>query len=55
MEFGCSLPSRGSTATVQNLRTLAQHAEALGMDFDVGERSHLSRGEAGCSHTQPMW
>jgi len=27
-----SLPSRGPTATRQNLRTLAQHAEALGMD-----------------------
>ncbi len=32
MEFGVSLPSRGPIATMQNLRTLAQHAEAVGLD-----------------------
>jgi probable F420-dependent oxidoreductase len=32
MEFGFSLPSRGPAATMQNLRMLAQHAEALGAD-----------------------
>jgi hypothetical protein len=32
MEFGFSLPSRGPAATMQNLRLLAQDAEALGVD-----------------------
>jgi len=32
MEFGFSLPSRGQAATMQNMRLLAQHAEALGLD-----------------------
>jgi probable F420-dependent oxidoreductase len=32
MQFGLSLPSRGPAATRQNLRALAQHAEALGLD-----------------------
>jgi probable F420-dependent oxidoreductase len=32
MEFGFSLPNRGPAATTQNLRMLAQHAEALGLD-----------------------
>jgi probable F420-dependent oxidoreductase len=32
MEFGFSLPSRGPAATMQNLRDLARHAEALGAD-----------------------
>ncbi len=32
MEFGFSLPSRGPQASVENLRTLAQHAETLGLD-----------------------
>jgi probable F420-dependent oxidoreductase len=32
MQFGFSLPSRGPAATMQNLRDLSQHAEALGMD-----------------------
>src|SRR4029450_7379157 len=32
MEFGFSLPSRGQAATMQNMRLLAQHVEALGLD-----------------------
>ena len=32
MEFGFSLPSRGQPATMQNMRLLAQHVEALGLD-----------------------
>jgi probable F420-dependent oxidoreductase len=32
MEFGVSLPNRGLSATTQNLRTLARHAESLGLD-----------------------
>src|SRR5438445_13224177 len=32
MEFGFSLPSRGQAATMQNMRLLAQHVEALGFD-----------------------
>ncbi|GIX48945.1 MAG: F420-dependent oxidoreductase [Candidatus Tectimicrobiota bacterium] len=32
MQFGFSLPSRGPAATTQNLRTLATHVEALGLD-----------------------
>src|SRR5262252_4178463 len=32
MEFGFSLPSRGQAATMQNMRLLAQHIEALGLD-----------------------
>ncbi len=32
MEFGFSLPSRGPTVSMENLRTLAQHADALGLD-----------------------
>lgn len=32
MQFGFSLPSRGPTASMENLRQLAQHAEALGLD-----------------------
>jgi probable F420-dependent oxidoreductase len=32
MQFGFSLPSRGPAASMENLRTLAQHAEALGLD-----------------------
>lgn len=32
MEFGFSLPSRGPSASMENLRTLAQHAEAAGVD-----------------------
>lgn len=41
MEFGFSLPSRGPTASMENLRTLAQHADARRLDsvwhmvFDV--------------------
>ena len=30
MEFGFSLPSRGLAATMQNMRLLAQHVEAVG-------------------------
>ena len=32
MEFGFSLPSRGPAATMQNMRLLAQHVEAVGLD-----------------------
>ena len=32
MECGFSLPSRGQAATMQNIRLLAQHVEALGLD-----------------------
>ena len=32
MEFGFSLPSRGQAATMQHMRLLAQHVEALGLD-----------------------
>src|SRR5262245_34657370 len=32
MEFGFSLPSRDQAATMQNMRLLAQHGEALGLD-----------------------
>jgi probable F420-dependent oxidoreductase len=32
MEFGVSLPSRGTTTTTDSLRLLAQHAETVGLD-----------------------
>jgi probable F420-dependent oxidoreductase len=32
MEFGFGLPSRGQAATMQNMRLLAQHVEALSLD-----------------------
>ena len=32
MECGFGLPSRGQAATLQNMRLLAQHVEALGLD-----------------------
>jgi probable F420-dependent oxidoreductase len=32
MEFGFSLPSRGPSASMKNLRTPAQHADTLGLD-----------------------
>lgn len=40
MEFGFSLPSRGQTATMQNMRLLAQHVEALGLN-SVWVSDHL--------------
>ena len=36
MEFGFSLPSRGQAATMQNMRLLAQHVEAL-VRFGMGQ------------------